>query len=364
MEQTLLTFSGVLAIAVVGIVNSAAGQLWSNVILHSAFGLLFLLGSYDDRLGLSVRVGRACVLGMFALSLALLQVNPDTFTLILSVVLMASAPYHFPARYCWLLMVGANLSYWLLLRRHWPPGSGFEIAFMTLVALQGFAVSSSLARHRELVTLEVLSRQNDELRAARAMLALQSRNEERIRIAGDLHDTIGHRLTALRLQLEALGHRLPKAFGDEVERCKLLAADILEDIRSIVRQMSEEQRSGLAASLEAIGKLTPGVELVVEPPLPAFPADLNQQLLLCLQEAVHNAIRHGGADRVTVRWRDGALQIADNGSGPGAVAPMPGFGLTHIDKRLAPFRGSARLSAGDGGRGCVLRLELPGVAAP
>jgi signal transduction histidine kinase len=358
LEQNLLHLSGVAAIAVVAVVNCSQGPQWVNLAVHVAFGVIFLLGAYDDSLGLPRVAGRSCVLAMFVLSIVALYLNPDTVTLILAVVLMASAPYHLGSRWCWLLMAAANLCYWLILQG-WSQVAGFETAFITLLALQGFAITSSLSREREVETRELLARQNNELLAARAVLAVQNKVEERSRIAGDLHDTIGHRLTGLRLQLEALGHRVPDALKSDVTRCQALTADILEDIRSIVRRMSEDQRGGLAASIEQIAALTPGVDLVIDGTLPVFPAALSQQLVFCVQEAVNNAIRHGGATRISIRWDGNALRIEDNGRGLGGRHPVPGFGLAHIDQRLASFGGGGSLSPAGNGRGSILSLSVP-----
>ena len=74
---------------------------------------------------------------------------------------------------------------------------------------------------------------------------------------------------------------------------------------------------------------------------------------------MNNAIRHGGVQRIDVRWETPCLLISDNGRGLSKRGGEPGFGLNNINKRLAPFGGHARLSGQTGG-GCLLTLELPG----
>lgn len=357
LEQNLLNLSGLMAIAVVAAVNLADGLLWPDSAVFAAFAAAFLVAAYDEELGFNPVVGRLTLAAQLPLSMVALALNPDTLTLILSVVMVAGAPYHYSARSCWLLMIVANTAYWLILRER-AGHQDFGVSFVTLLALQGFAISSSLARQREVSTRELLARKNSELLAARALMSRQSQAEERLRIAGDLHDTIGHRLTALRLQLEALSHEAPAALRPAVMQCQSLAADLLEDIRAIVRRMSEEQRGDLSATIIQLAALTPGVEVVIETPLPALPVPVSQQLVFCVQEGINNAIRHGAATQITIAWEDNALHISDNGKGLRGPAPAPGFGLDNIDKRLAPFGGHSALSAASDLGGCELTLQL------
>jgi signal transduction histidine kinase len=361
LEENLLNASGLLAISLVALVSCRYHDLWLNLIIHSAFAAAFIVVSYDEELGLGSEHSWLAVLAMFALTIAALAANQDTMTLILSVVLMASAPYHLTARQSWLLMAVANLSYWLVFEMTWQSGD-YRIAGLTLLALQGFAITSSLARKREMETQQVLARQNNELLAARAVMARQTQADERLRIAGDLHDTIGHRLTALRLQLEALSHESPQPLKPQVAKCQGLAAELLEDIRSIVRRMSEERRDDLADAVRRLEELTPGVEIAVTSSLPQLTLELTQQLVFCFQEAIHNAIRHGGATRVEIAYQDDAFHIRDNGRGLRGHRASPGFGLRNIDKRLAPFGGSVALSAAADDPGCELTLSLPASA--
>lgn len=359
LEHHLLFASGLLAIAVVVYINGSSTLHWPDGLIYITFAAVFLASSYDRQLGLEPALSRLAVLAMLALSLVALFINPDTVTLILSVVLMASAPGHLSPRQSWLLLLVANIAYLVVLEFRWQ-SNGYLLPWLALLALQGFATTSSLTRQREIAAQEALTRQNNELLAARAVLSQQSQAEERLRIAGELHDTIGHQLTALGLQLEALAHQCPASLKSPVSACQTLAAELLESIRSIVRRMSEERRGGLAAAIEQLSALTPGIQVRVTTPLPSLPAELTQQLVFCFQEAIHNAIRHGHASEVEIRYAGGQIAITDNGGGLcGAVTP--GFGLKNIDKRLAPFGGSTALSVAPGG-GCTLTLALPGPA--
>ncbi len=356
-EQWLLNVSGLLAIAVVAWVNFALSESWDLLLLHSVFAVVFLISASRDPLGLPERFGALAMVALLCLTAASLVVYPDTITLILSVVMAASAPYHLSPRRSWLLLALANLIFWWILHSRYPT-SQYLTGFLSLATLQGFAISSSLARRRDAESQQALERKNSELLAARALMAQQSQAEERLRIAGALHDTIGHRLTALRLQLEALGHQAPDALQEDLERCKTVAADLLEDVRAIVRDMPSGEAADLLGALRELAALTPGVTVTVTSELPDVDAPLAQELVFCFQEAVHNAVRHGGADRIELSYRHGAYEIRDNGTGPGKRVVRPGFGLRNIDQRLKAFGGHSELSLDPHGEGGLLKLQL------
>jgi len=225
-------------------------------------------------------------------------------------------------------------------------------------------VSSSLARHRDEESRLALARQNRELQAARAALALKSQAEERLRIAGALHDGIGHGLTALRLQLEALSHEAPAELRDQVTRCQRVAGELLEGVRTIVRDMPDAGATDFDAALRELAAAMPGLQVTVDPQLPTVDSRLAQQLVYCFQEAIHNAVRHGGADRITIGHRQGSYLIDDNGRGLRGRTPRPGFGLRNIRQRLSAFGGEATLEAAPRGSGCRLRLSLPAGERP
>jgi signal transduction histidine kinase len=358
-EQGLLTASGLAAIAVVAWVLWLETGRMTTLGLNLLFAGVFVAASLDRILRRSVVPGRPAILLLVALAGLELALFPYQVVLILMVVVAATAPYHLSARESWLLLLlGNGLYAGLLVMLGRLPG---ELpGLFSLLALQAFAISSSLARRREETAKETLAAQNEELQAARAVLARQSQAEERLRIAGDLHDSLGHRLTALQLQLEVLTHEAPEQLRRQLRDCKALAADLLEEVRAIVRRMPGDEPADLDAVLRDLAAATPGVSLEVVSAMPRMDAGLAPQLAYCLREAVHNAIRHGQADRIEISHAAGCLVIDDNGTGLQNGAVRPGFGLGNINLRLAPFGGHAVLEDAPGGCGCRLRLYLPG----
>lgn len=362
-EQWLLNASGLIAIGLVTWLGLATSAPWQATVVHALFAVIFSAAAFDDALKLPPRVVRLLMPVLLVLLLIALYLYPDTITLVLAVVLAASAPYHLSVRESWLLMVAGNLAFWLVLAARQDTGE-FVFGFLTLAALQGFAISSSLARRRDAESRAALSRQNNELLAARAVLAQRSQTEERLRIAGELHDTIGHRLTALQLHLEALSHQVSGDVREQVLGCRTMAVDLLENVRAIVRDMSGRRARSLLEAVRELEGLTPGVTIAVTGPLPAIDEHLERELVFCFQEGIHNAVRHGGATRIEIHYENDSFLLTDNGRGLRGRPARWGFGLRNINKRLRECGGMASLAARDGAAGCTLRLCVGATPSP
>ncbi|QCB94848.1 sensor histidine kinase [Cellulomonas shaoxiangyii] len=197
-----------------------------------------------------------------------------------------------------------------------------------------------------------------DLRATTALLTAAGRDAERLRIARDLHDVVGHQLTALALELEVASH---SAGADEhVARARTVAKDLLTDVRTVVGELRRAP-GGLESALEGVLAL-PGldVELEVEPGLVLDDARL-VAVVRCVQEAATNALRHAPeATRLAVRVRrDGDLvEVAVHDDGPGTLAWAPGHGLRGMRERVTALGGTLAVDPGPG-RGFRVTARVP-----
>jgi len=204
----------------------------------------------------------------------------------------------------------------------------------------------------------LLERIEEERRKA-GTLAMRAQEEERRRLARDLHDEVNQALTAILLRLEALAQDSPDARVDELNELKRLVNRAMEELLNLARQLrpSALDDHGLMPAVETQLKrfsARTGVEVTLnadgEPDL--LPEDVQTAVYRILQEALANIGRHAGAtavgvdvevdnDRMELRVRDdGAgfdpVTVSRNGSeGPGA-----GLGLSGMSER-------ARLAGGE-----------------
>ncbi len=217
------------------------------------------------------------------------------------------------------------------------------------------------------------------LRAARATVAQLAANEERLRLARDLHDLLGHSLSLITLKSELAGRMLP----DKPEQAARQVADIervsrqaLVDVREAVsgfrRPTLEAEVAGARTALAAAGIAADLSRAAIHHP--DLPADQEGALAWALREAVTNVVRHSGARRcaVTLDETDDELCLTVTDDGRGATGPH-GNGLTGLAERLQLADG--RLETGPGERGGFtlralvplsrgVRVEEPSPAAP
>src|SRR5699024_3518206 len=136
-----------------------------------------------------------------------------------------------------------------------------------------------------------------ELKAAGILLAESTRTAERLRISRELHDLIGHQLTALTLNLQAARHLDAEHGRHHLDREDEVARGQLRDVRATAGRM-RSRAADLRRSLEEMVEGIPGlgVEVATDPELDL--RDEHQIAFLRLaQEAVTNTIRHSGASR-------------------------------------------------------------------
>ncbi|MFD8598491.1 sensor histidine kinase [Kitasatospora sp. NPDC059646] len=208
-----------------------------------------------------------------------------------------------------------------------------------------------------------------ELREARTAVAHLAASEERLRLARDLHDLLGHSLSLIAIKSELAGRLMDAEKAAEaraqVADIEQVARQSLTDVREAV---SGFRRPTLPVELAAARTALAAsrIELDADPRLaderPGLGADEAGALAWALREAVTNVVRHGvGATRCTVHldetWEDdgrhAVLEVVDNGPGPGKS--QPGNGLSGLRERLEQVGG--RLDAGPANRGKGFRLR-------
>ena len=213
-----------------------------------------------------------------------------------------------------------------------------------------------------------------ELAQARETVAKLATNEERLRLARDMHDLTGQSLSMITLKSELAAKRLSRL---EPSAERDLALGDLGDIGRVSRQTLHDIReavSGYRRPTLAIEVITAqnaldaaGIRLDDDPALTlrsgTFDADAEAVLAWCLREAVTNVIRHSGARTCVAHLRQGdrelSLEVSDDGHGP-AVTKDPdgtaGAGLRGMSERLDTVGGRLSLEMANPGRNQGFKL--------
>ncbi len=244
----------------------------------------------------------------------------------------------------------------------WTVGSAVLQVCMYL-GLSALVFFTSTVANQQAEQREVQRRLNAELRATRALLAESTRIAERMRIARDLHDLIGHHLTALSLNLEVASHLSNEAAGIHVRKAQSTARHLLADVREVVSELRQDDAINLTQALRSLIDGVPGLAVHVVMPERFSVEDPRraQVLLRCAQEIITNTAKHAGARNLWLNFAyadDGQLGLHARDDGRGVERVEPGNGLSGMRERLAEFGGSVALDSGVH-QGFALTIRLP-----
>jgi signal transduction histidine kinase len=217
------------------------------------------------------------------------------------------------------------------------------------LGFSGFTYITSLVARQQTDSREEQRRLNSELRATRTLLTESSRITERMRISRELHDLVGHHLTALSLNLEVASHLVSGGALEHVRQAQSVAKLLLSDVREVVSQLREDDAIDLTEALKTLVEGVPGLTIHLELP-PRFSVDdprRAQVLLRCAQEIITNTVRHAAARNLWLRCeRTGANELAIHAhdDGRGASELRQGNGLTGMRERLAQIGGRLNIT--------------------
>jgi signal transduction histidine kinase len=226
---------------------------------------------------------------------------------------------------------------------------------------------------------EQLRQSHEQLRAL--SVHLQSvREEERTRIAREVHDELGQALTSCKLDLSWISHRLPRESRSLLQRTKQLS-EYIDATIAMVRRISSELRPGvldhlgLAAALEWQAnefQNRTGIKCEVDAHLRDAPLsqELNTAFFRIFQETLTNIIRHAGATHVSVHLKERAgrivLQVKDNGRGisPAEILSPGSLGLLGMRERAALLGGDFKIDSPRRTGGTQVTVSIPSGRIP
>lgn len=252
----------------------------------------------------------------------------------------------------------STLMFWGI-ATHWSPRSAILLT-PPYVGFQLFAFFTFQILAAESRAREELSRANAELRALQQMFAETSRMAERVRISQELHDALGHHLTALSLNLEVAAHQTEDPARENVRKAQSLARLLLADVREIVHALKKSEGVEVDSALRALvsGVPRPIIHLKLPEGLTVSDPERAHVLIRCTQEIVTNAIRHSGADNLWINIFAGenGVEVHARDDGKGSAAVEAGDGLSGMQSRLASIGGSLRVDTAPGVGFAVIAL--------
>ncbi|MGJ3248695.1 MAG: ATP-binding response regulator [Elainellaceae cyanobacterium] len=216
-----------------------------------------------------------------------------------------------------------------------------------------------------------LSRALSQERMLNEKIAEMTTLEERHRIARDIHDSLGHALVALNIQLEAaltLWSDAPDKAYDSLKESKQLGSEALAAVRTSVTDMRsdtlqgallENAIAGLIQEFQLATQITPNVQIDLSLP---FPNAVNVVVYRIIQEGFTNICKHAEATAVNLivqtSVNDLQLTLTDNGRGFCTHHSQAGFGLKGMRERVTALGGTLDIQSIPN-QGCQLNAHFP-----
>ena len=325
---------------------------WSLLLLFLAIFLAEILLREGHA---ALRAGLLLLEPAIAVALMWLDPRPGTAQVLLVVWITQVVTAWSPGR-AMLAALAADIAMYLVFVAH-----GYSAPLVMALLNVGFQIFAALCAHYAHSAGQArdrLARVNADLLATRALLADSARDAERLRVARELHDVAGHKLTAMTLNLRALAADPRLAGREEVRVSQQLARELMGDLRGVVQALRDARGLDLGTALRALAAPLPrpSLRLAIDDDVQVTDPAIAEAILRLVQEALTNSARHADADVVQVRLaRDGdaiAVHIEDDGRLRGAL--NEGNGLAGMRERIAALHGELSLGTGTCG---ALRID-------
>jgi len=371
---------GAIAFIALSNIHAAGARLEAPAALLLLFGVLMIrMPSFES----SNKYGHFYLIVQALLVTALMFFPPDaSLYAVLFFILSAQAMILFPDRAGWLWILGFTVLTGVIMTFLKGVSEGLALLPLNAGGYLFFGVfaqalgRADVARRESQELLAELWEAHTQLQEYAARVEEMAVMEERGRLAREMHDTLGHRLTVAAVQLEGAQRLIlkdPERAGRMVDTVRDQVRAALGELRRTVAALREPLETGLSLS-RALVRLVTGFEeatgITVHRLLPEEMPDLPDGHRLTLyraaQEALTNVQRHAQASDVwlqlTLRQETIALLVSDNGVGlPAGSANGGGFGLRGLQERAEQLGGALYLEPRPGGGTEVsLRLPLPG----
>ena len=295
--------------------------------------------------------------------IALMMIASARYTSVpvLLIIAMAQNAQLYRPRALAVVFLLVNITMYAIFRVVWQASA--PMMFMAInSSFQLFAMMTSWYAVTAERSRDALAAANADLIATRSLLAESTRSVERLRLSRELHDVVGHKLTALKLNLAALVRDPRTTPLPQVGLCATLADELLADIRGVVQQMRLHDNMDLRVAITTLAAPfpRPRAHVQIDAGTHEIGFDQAEAVLRAVQEALTNSARHGSAENIWIVLRDDAgtlaLDIRDDGRGHGAV--VFGNGLAGMGERLQALGGTLRVERNAAG-GVQLLALLP-----
>jgi len=251
----------------------------------------------------------------FIIVIAIYFVVPFVYSAILMVVWSAALPNFMKTKTAFILSPLCSVALYLVYGLYWN-FNGMGITAMLFWTFNLFALVMVTTTIKAKESREKVEMINLELISTQQLLGQAAEQAERVRIARNIHDLLGHHLTALTINLQVAGRQLEKlnvgssdelskkAIKDSIEQCHSLSKLLLSDVREAVSDIRQKSNLNIKQAIVAITERLPNIKVSLDYPSDITINDVNTAdvLIRCIQESITNAVKHGHAKTMHIAF--------------------------------------------------------------
>ncbi|MEU7863772.1 sensor histidine kinase [Nonomuraea sp. NPDC049141] len=315
-----------------------------------------------------------CTVCMLVFSVEAHPGPPAAFPVILSVFAAVHAGHRLVAAGAGAVFLGGSLVASLATATDQPALNSLQNTSLLIGWFVAAGVAATVSRHRQAYLHQVEERAAEAERT-REEVALRRAGEERLRIARELHDSLTHSISIIKVQAGVAVH-LARKRGEEVPPALLAiqeaSGDAMRELRATLEVLRDSDADAGEAPGSGLDRLDDLLDRARSAGLPAtvlitgtrgsLPAEVDRAAYRIVQEALTNVARHAGGASAAVRIDYGldelVVQIDDDGRAGADTTHVPGVGLLGMRERVAALGGRLRAEARPEG-GFTVRAELP-----
>ncbi len=270
---------------------------------------------------------------------------PHNYVAILLVIWAAQLPYFMSLLGAVILMAVLSTIFGVIYHVHWQQ-SGTWLSAVLFWTFEIFSIVMMMTQLKEQQAREREEAINRELRATQALLTEASKQSERTRIARNIHDLVGHHLTALTIQLQVAERKSEGEVKTLIERSQQVAKLLLADVREAVNDIRSTAAIDVKSALLALQLSSQDKQVVfnISDDLTVTDVATAETLLLIAKEAITNFFRHSNGNTLTIELssnEDIEMRIADSGTIKQSL--RPGNGLRGMVERVTELKGQLRI---------------------
>ncbi|WP_371194949.1 sensor histidine kinase [Glaciecola sp. SC05] len=341
----LVTWAVVTGMSLLVMVNNdlSALQIAFASVLYLSYIVLWFCLIRETEYARDTRSRMAILVILFGIVVTIYFVVPLSFNSILMGIITGALPYFFSVKRSLIISSLMSLPLFFVFTYHWEHTFVFLTAslFWTFNIFAVIMVNSTV---NEKLARQQAEDANRQLLSAQALLKEASKQSERVRIARNIHDLLGHHLTALTINLQVASLKTNGEVKQSIDQCHQLAKLLLSDVREAVSDIRDKSQVDLKAAIQSMSDQVSGlnIDLDLADNLKIDDLQIADTLMKCIQESVTNTIKHGRGKHVSIALSQDAnnvkLRIQSDGKMPATL--IPGNGLKGMKERIALVSGS------------------------